>query len=198
MGQLCGVVLAAGAGRRAGGPKALRRSADATPWVAHAASVLLRGGCDRALVVLGAGAAEARPLVPADPRIDVVVADDWADGMAASLMCALDWAARTARAPVATVITLVDLPGLPVSVVERVLATPVTAATVRHAVYGGRSGHPVVIGRDHWAAVRSGLGGDRGAREYLLANSVENVECSDLFDGGDEDSPPKSSVPRPT
>ncbi len=61
---LCGLVLAAGAGTRYGGPKALARTADGTPWLALAAGALRDGGCVDVLVALGAQAAEARPLVP--------------------------------------------------------------------------------------------------------------------------------------
>ncbi|MCU1412778.1 MAG: hypothetical protein JWN80_118, partial [Microbacteriaceae bacterium] len=31
------------------------------------------------------------------------------------------------------------------------------------------------------------LSGDRGARDYLVANGVVEVECGDLFDGHDID-----------
>ncbi|HWR85187.1 MAG TPA: NTP transferase domain-containing protein, partial [Rhodoglobus sp.] len=49
-----GIVLAAGAGTRAGGAKALRREPDGTPWLELAATALRDGGCERVVVVLGA------------------------------------------------------------------------------------------------------------------------------------------------
>jgi CTP:molybdopterin cytidylyltransferase MocA len=163
-----GVVLAAGAGTRAGGPKALRAG-----WLAAACAALLDGGCSRVVVVLGA--APDAP-IPADARITAVIAPDWADGLSHSLRAGLD--AATGRA---ALVTLVDLPGLPVSVVQRVLAAE---GALRQAVYDGRPGHPVYIDAAHWGMP---LAGDRGARDYLVAHGVVEVECSDLWHGHDVD-----------
>ena len=65
--DVVGVVLAAGAGRRAGGPKALRRDAAGVGWVERAVVRLEAAGCGSVLVVLGAEAEEARRLVPEPP-----------------------------------------------------------------------------------------------------------------------------------
>jgi len=184
--RLAGVVLAAGAGTRAGGPKALRRDAGGTPWVELATRALVAGGCAEVVVVLGAGADAARPLVPADAR--VVVAPDWAEGMSASLRAGL--AATDADV---VVVTLGDLPGLPAGVVARVLGDA-DRTTLRRAVFAGRPGHPVVIGRDHVAAVAASAHGDRGAGPYLRAHDAEPVECADLWDGADVDGPGSPAV----
>ena len=63
------------------------------------------------------------------------------------------------------------------------------------AEYGGRPGHPVVLGREHWAAVASTAVGDRGARDHLAAHPPTAVECGDLATGHDADTP--ESVERP-
>ena len=180
MTSITGLVLAAGAGTRAGGPKALSRMPDGTPWIEHAVRIL--DGCDRIVVVLGADAEKARALVPA--QAEVVVASDWEAGMSRSLRRGI----RAATGD-AILVTLVDLPGLPASVVHRVAAAPVTRATLRQAVFGGRPGHPVLIGSDHWVALSDSLSGDAGARQYLLENGVDEVECGDLADGLDLDGP---------
>jgi len=178
-----GLVLAAGAGRRFGGPKALARTVDGTPWLALAAGVLRRAGCSRVLVVLGAGADDARALVPEDA--EVVVATDWAEGIGASLAAGL---AATRGAP-AVLVTLVDLPELPVAVARRVLGDAPGPASLRRAVYGGRPGHPVLIGADHLPRIAESLTGDSGARDVLEALGVERIECGDLFSGTDHDRP---------
>ena len=69
------------------------------------------------------------------------------------------------------------------------LADPVDTATLRRAAYDGTPGHPVLIGRDHWAAVATAARGDRGARDYLAAHATALVECGDLATGVDVDSP---------
>ena len=179
MADTTGIVLAAGAGTRAGGPKALLRMPGGTPWLNVAVTTLLEGGCSRVVVVLGAMARLARPLVPADERVTTVVAPQWELGMSESLRAC--HAGETGYAPH---ITLVLLQALPVSVVRRVLAG---SSELRQATYDGRPGHPVYIAASHWGPVAPTLSGDRGARAYLTAHGVVEVECADLWDGADRD-----------
>ena len=197
-----GLVLAAGAGTRYGGPKALARDADGVPWVARVVGALRDGGCDDVLVVLGAGADRARALVPGDAV--VVEARDWALGLASSLAAALDVVLDGVRAGAgadALVIAPVDVPGLPASAVARVIAAAGqqrSAALVR-ATHDDRPRHPVLLGADHWELLRSRLAGgaaDAGAGPHLAAlaaaagTAVTAVACDDLWDGLDVDAPP--------
>jgi molybdenum cofactor cytidylyltransferase/nicotine blue oxidoreductase len=189
------MVLAAGEGRRMGGPKALLRDDTGEPWVSRAVRGLLQAGCDEVSVVLGASSDEAVRLVPEDERVTVVVADDWQQGMGESLRAGLRH--LTGSQARAAVVTLVDLPDVGAPVVARVLeawaGTPAPSAAVARAVYGGRPGHPVVIGRDHWLPLLETLHGDVGAQHYLtrqaVRRSVEDVECADLATGRDVDRP---------
>ncbi|WP_286345392.1 nucleotidyltransferase family protein [Frondihabitans sucicola] len=189
MGLVHGIVLAAGAGARYGQPKALARDADGRPWVALAEQLLRGAGCQEVTVVLGAAVDAARKLVP--PRAQAVVAEDWASGLAASLRAGLRAAA--ASGSVAALVTLVDLPDLPVEVALRVLEGGVSTEVLRQATFARRPGHPVLLGRDHWPALVAGLSGDRGARPYLLAHDVTEVECGDLSPGLDVDTPRSDS-----
>ena len=177
-----GLLLAAGAGTRMGRPKAL-----VDGWLTRAVDSLESAGCDGVTVVLGAGADEAHELL-ADAGVQVreVIADDWADGMGASLRAGLE---SLEDGPDAVIVTLVDLPDVGAEVVRRVLADPVDGATLRRAAYDGTPGHPVLIGRDHWAGVATAALGDRGARDYLAAHATALVECGDLATGADVDSP---------
>ena len=88
------MLLAAGAGHRAGGPKALRVDADGTSWLLRSIAVLCDGGCDAVIVVPRCQAARARDVlvkstVAADPMITVVDAPDWVQGMGSSLRSGL-------------------------------------------------------------------------------------------------------------
>ena len=177
-------MLAAGAGTRAGAPKALRTDADGVPWLHRAVAALRGGGCDPVLVVLGAEADAARALIP--EGVEAVVADDWADGLSASLKAGLRAIDADADA---AVVTLVDLHGLPAEAVARILESPVEATTLRRATYAGRPGHPVLLGRDHWTAAAASAEGDRGAGRYLKTQGAELVELSGLWDGEDDDGP---------
>jgi CTP:molybdopterin cytidylyltransferase MocA len=184
---LVGVVLAAGGGVRAGGPKGLRRRDDGTPWIAHAVSVLRDAGCSRLVVVTGAWAAAVALLVPADA--ETVDCPEWNSGLAASLRTGLT-AAAADPAATAALITLVDLPGMPASVAQRLVAAgPTDAATLRRAVVDGRPTHPVLIGRAHWAGVAELASGDRGAGPYLRGHDAVLIDVGELWDGADVDTP---------
>jgi CTP:molybdopterin cytidylyltransferase MocA len=217
--RLAGLVLAAGAGTRYGGPKALVVDPAGEPWLVRAALSLAEAGCNPVLVVLGAGGTDAETILRASAdrfeifdRITVVHATDWVDGLSASVAAGLDalaaldtLAARVAPtepatgtavptgAPVTAVVLVpVDVPDLNPAMVRRV-ADAATPATLRQAEFSGRPGHPVVIGRDHWPALRTALRtdlrGDTGARPYLLAHGVYPVNCDDLGTGLDVDTP---------
>ena len=188
--SLAGLVLAAGAGTRMGQPKALVHDPEGDSWLVRGIETLREGGCHHVTVVLGARAEEARALVP--PGVGVVVAGDWADGIAASLRAGLVSLTETdvgLEAAEAAVVTLVDLPDVTAEVVLRVVAAGAGATTLSRATYAGRPGHPVVLGRRHWTGVIGSVAGDRGARDYLATHDVAAIECGDLASGRDQDTP---------
>jgi CTP:molybdopterin cytidylyltransferase MocA len=183
MSQTAGVLLAAGAGRRMGRPKALIHGEDGTPWVLRAVQVLRDGGCSRVLVVIGAAADAVAALLPG--TVEVVRPDDWAQGMGASLRAGLA-AVSAAGCEEAALIALVDMPGMTAAVVQRLAAGSGPAALAR-AAFDGVPGHPVLIGRSHWAGVAEVARGDVGARHYLAAHQVRLIECGDVGSGADID-----------
>ncbi|ODU16972.1 MAG: molybdopterin-guanine dinucleotide biosynthesis protein MobA [Pseudonocardia sp. SCN 73-27] len=170
-----------------GGPKALVRL-DGRPLALRAVDVLRAAGCAPVVVVVGAAADEVRALLPAD--VTAVEAEGWADGMGASLRAGL--AALEPLTDIdAVVVHLVDLPGVTAAAVARLAAASrdEPRALIR-ASYDGRAGHPVVLGRDHWAAVAGSATGDAGARGYLAGNpDVVLVECGDVAEPDDVDTP---------
>jgi CTP:molybdopterin cytidylyltransferase MocA len=168
-----GLVLAAGEGRRFGGPKQLA-ALDGRPLIEHALAAL--ADVDRVVVVLGARAEAIR--AGADlGAAEVVVCDGWSEGMSASLRAGLAALHGTGE----VVILLADQPFITPAVVARVRDSPGLAA---RAVYHGEPGHPVVVRRP--LLERAGeLRGDAGFRD-LLAGATE-VECSDLADPRDID-----------
>lgn len=182
--RVAGLVLAAGRGRRAGGPKALRVNALGETWVAHAVRVLRGGGCDDVLVVIGAAADQVRAVL-ADQDVRVLEAADWDQGMGASLRTGL-LALRDTEAEVACV-HLVDLPDVGSDVVARVLQAATGPDTLARAAYLGVPGHPVLLGRAHWPAVSAAPVADRGARDLLAQRATRFVECADLATGADVD-----------
>lgn len=183
--RTAGLVLAAGAGRRLGGPKALLRTGGER-FVDRAVRTLAGGGADPVLVV--AGAAEVG-------HVDAVVVWNvaWASGIGSSLGAGL----RAARAyaddvaPLdAVVVTLVDQPGISPRAVARVIAG-VGDAPAAVATYAGSPLHPVLLRSATWEAAADAARGDRGARPYLDANAdlVVRVACDGLGDPFDVDTP---------
>lgn len=180
---VAGLLLAAGAGRRFGGPKALAEI-DGEPLVLRALEVLRTAGCSPVRVVVGAAADEVAALLP-DPA-QAVRAEGWETGMGASLKAGLA-ALEATEGPVAALIHLVDLPWVGTEVLARVVreASP---ETVARAAYDGVPGHPVLLGRRWWAEIADTARGDRGARDWLATRAdLRLVECGDLGSGRDVD-----------
>lgn len=183
---VAGVVLAAGGGRRYGMPKAL---------VEYEGSLLVeravrtaRAVCDPVLVVLGAQAVDVWR--SADLSGATVLANaDWESGMASSLRTGLDglrgWPGRVDAA----LVLLVDMPGMTPAALER-LAGHAAPDALAVATYDGVRGHPVLLGREHWAGVAETASGDEGARRYLATHEVTEVDCTGLADPADLDVPP--------
>ncbi len=191
------MLLAAGAGTRYGLPKALVDTGSG-PWVQRTLQAL--GGCDPLLVVVGARADDVQALLPGG--VEVVRNDDYAQGMGSSLRRGLASLPHVAGPEVdAALIMLVDLPDVGRPVVDRLVfaAGPPEMArrSLVRATYRGRPGHPVLIGRDHWAGVRAIATGDEGARAYLRQHRPTPVECGDLASGRDVDRPADPAADHP-
>ena len=181
------VVLAAGGGRRYGMPKALveyEGSLLVERAVRTAAAV-----CDPVLVVLGAQAVDVWRQADLDGAT-VLANKEWETGMASSLRTGLEglrgWPGRIDAA----LILLVDMPGMTAEALTRMTADA-APATLAVATYGGVRGHPVLIGREHWAGVVATATGDEGARRYLAAHDVAEIDCTGLADPTDLDVPPE-------
>ncbi len=191
--EVAAVVLAAGGGRRYGMPKAL---------VEYEGSLLVeravrtaRDVCDPVLVVLGAQAVDVWQQADLDGAT-VLANRDWETGMASSLRTGLEglrgWPGRIDAA----LLLLVDMPGMTADALRRVAehASPDALAV---ATYDGVRAHPVLLGRDHWAGVVATATGDEGARRYLAAHDVTEVDCTGLADPTDLDVPPQSGTVAP-
>jgi len=169
-----GLVLAAGEGKRFGGPKAPYEF-EGERLVDGAVRTLREGGCEPVIVVLGAWLGHV-------PDAEMVINFDWPTGMGSSLRVGLQ-ALELTNADRA-IVTLVDLPGLTGSAVTRIAnATTGLAA----ATYEGVRGHPVLLGREHWQPLAESVNGDQGARDYLAAHEVELIEVGDVASGDDLD-----------
>jgi CTP:molybdopterin cytidylyltransferase MocA len=155
---ITGVVLAAGAGRRFGHPKADvllggRRLVD------RAVATLLAGGCTDVLAVLRpdqAPAFGARTVVNPDPD----------RGMGSSLRCAL---AELAADPAsgACVVLLVDLVGVRPAEVAAVISRHRDGAEIVAVRRAGQRSHPVLVARRWYSEFAGSAEGDQGGRGFF-------------------------------
>ncbi|MCQ9368794.1 nucleotidyltransferase family protein [Brevibacterium sp. 50QC2O2] len=185
--QIPVVLLAAGRGRRMGGPKGLLRDDRGRSLVACQVESIRRAAAlepnldPDPIVVLGAAAQRVEHLVPAGARI--VHNPDWASGMGGSLAAGLR--AVPADAPGALVM-LLDLPHVPAEALAR-LAAQTDPGQLARALWNGVPGHPVAIGAAHIPAAITACHGDAGARGLFAAvapAAVNLVECADLLAPG--------------
>src|SRR6476660_9059536 len=134
--------------------------------------------CDPVLVVLGAQAVDVWRQADLDGAT-VLANKEWETGMASSLRTGLDglrgWPGRIDAA----LILLFDMPGMTAEALPRMTAGA-APATLAVATYDGVRGHPVLIGREHWAGVVATATGDEGARRYLAAQAAAAIACTRL------------------
>ncbi|MCW2494148.1 nucleotidyltransferase family protein [Jatrophihabitans sp.] len=171
--EAVGVVLAAGAGRRMGAPKA-ELVVDGVRLLDRAIATLRGGGCTEVIAVVrdGVSASGARLVVNPDPD----------RGLASSLRLGLA-AAETGGADIAVVL-LVDVPGVNADAVRRVRSTVAAALAAGRpglavATYSEGRGHPVALSRPHWQQAAAAAYGDTGLRAFMQRNPdlVTEVPC---------------------
>jgi molybdenum cofactor cytidylyltransferase len=160
-----------------GQPKQLL-TLEGKPLLQHVIDAASASKLDEVVVVLGANADEIRAgiTLPRDGKVRVVVNDHHAKGLSESLRAGL---AAAASRSTAVAILLGDQPRVSTDLIDRMLAAHVVAGKpATRPIFGGAGdartpGHPVVLARSLWTALRE-LKGDEGART-VLANGPELV-----------------------
>ena len=180
-----GLVLAAGAGTRFGAtPKQLAQLVDRPllQWAVDAQTAVDPDLLAPIVVVLGSHAEAVRAAIDFG-RAQAVVCLEWEAGQSASLRCglrALDGAERV-------VVTLGDAPLVSTELIARFASDPDTSRPLR-AIYNGRPGHPVALGREQITAL-GGAGGDRDEGARGLLRAARTIEAGHLCSGRDVDTP---------
>jgi CTP:molybdopterin cytidylyltransferase MocA len=161
--RIVAVILAAGSGRRMGGPKALLRFGGET-FLTRAARLLARPGVASVVAVVGpaalGAAAEAAP--PAGAKI--VLHPRPEEGMLSSILRGLDEA--DADGADAVLLHPVDHPLVEAATVDRVVAALGAGAVVAVPTHGLRRGHPGGFARAAFSELRAAPA-QRGARAVL-------------------------------
>ncbi|MBX3126445.1 MAG: NTP transferase domain-containing protein [Polyangiaceae bacterium] len=144
-----GIILAAGASRRIGRPKALYRI-DGETLVARSERALRGGGVRECLIVLGPPHG-AR--IAVETRAEVLLNPEPERGMLSSAALAAQ-AALARRELTGAVLALIDHPHARASTIQTLIAhAALGSAWVVRPASGGRRGHPIVLTRPALAAV---------------------------------------------
>jgi molybdenum cofactor cytidylyltransferase len=171
------IVLAAGGSRRLGRAKQLLTRGGET-LVHRAVRLALATQPQRLLLVIGAHADEMREAV-ADLRVEILVNDDWREGLASSLRAAVGSLGEEASA----LILGCDQPALEQSHLQRLLSGAAASASGCAAtLHGAARGIPAVASA---AVLREahGLHGDSGLRSALQrvpSESIYQMEAIEL------------------
>jgi CTP:molybdopterin cytidylyltransferase MocA len=169
--QVVAIVLAAGEGRRMGGPKALLPIGGET-FLARACRELAGPGVASVVAVLGAEAERVRREAGAPAAASVVVNDRWREGMLTSVWRGLDEAED--RGADAVLLHPVDNPWVEPATLAAVLDALDAGAEIAVPSHGGRRGHPAGFARSVWPDLRQApLEG--GARTVLAARPARVV-----------------------
>jgi molybdenum cofactor cytidylyltransferase len=161
--RVAAIVLAAGEGRRMGGPKALIPLLGVT-FAAAAASRFERPDLAARLVVIGAEAERVAVAARLPDGVAIVVNERWADGMLTSIWAGLD--AAEALGMDAVLLHPVDNPLVAPATIGSVVDALERGAAIAVPSHAGRRGHPTGFARAAWPALRAAAL-DRGARAVL-------------------------------
>ena len=161
-GRVACAILAAGAGRRFGGPKQLAL-VEGQPMLRRIAEAARRSPCARVGVVLGARAAAVAPVLDG-LDVDRIDNPDWSEGMAASIRAAVGWARQQGAG--ALLLAVADQPALGPAHLEALLRASDGGRRTAASRYEGVLGPPAVFPAGAFARLEA-LSGDVGARGLL-------------------------------
>jgi len=173
------VIVAAGTSARLGQPKQLL-TIDGQPLIVRAVEAALRAGASPVIVVLGAYEDRIRGVLEGLP-VTIVSNHDWTEGMGSSIRVGVAHLVANAPFVDAVLIAVCDQPHFQADAINSLRAAFRGKDSIVAARYSGRTGVPVLFGRDYFGALAV-LHGDQGARQILTENAanVIGVELPEL------------------
>lgn len=158
------LVLAAGSSSRFGSHKQLAL-VDGQPLLRYLL-LKLTSGKWKTIVVLGGGAEDIRPSI-SDLTTDIIINEEWKEGMSASLQRGFSFVKEKYRDAKAVIVVLGDQVNLSsediLTLIEKFDDHPDFIIATN---YEGKPGVPVLFPKHIWSLIDA-LGGDEGARRML-------------------------------
>ncbi|HEY66215.1 MAG TPA: nucleotidyltransferase family protein [Caldilineae bacterium] len=172
--MISAIVLAAGMSRRMGRPKLLLPLGDELV-IQRVVRTVMSSAVDETIVVVGHRRAEMEEALT-HFHVRVVYNPDYAQGeMLSSIQAGLRAASLQAAA---ALIVLGDQPGIPSTVIDRIVATlREHSDRICLPTYGGRRGHPIGLPRRFWPEVLA-LGWDASLRDVIRNHQANIVEVA--------------------
>ena len=182
--RICAVILAAGEGSRFGRLKQIE-PVDGTCLLGVVVGNALRcAELEKVVLVLGAGADAVKDALGGiidDDRLEIVINDDYAEGMSTSLRAGLEAARREGYDTV--VFLLGDMPMIDAGMLDTMIARYRSSdCTLCYAKANDRAGHPIIVRKEHFDEFMN-LEGDIGGREIVRKN-IESALGVDVNNEG--------------
>jgi molybdenum cofactor cytidylyltransferase len=171
--RVAAIVLAAGEGRRIGGPKALL-PIDGTTFLDHTCRRFVDTGL-AVIAVLGAEAERVGRETRLPSGVCVVVNEAWQSGMLSSVWRGLD--AAEAEGVDAVLLHPVDHPLVEPPTIARVASALAAGASIVVPTWEGRRGHPGGFARAIFEEIRR-ASPEHGARAVVAADATRLVSVT--------------------
>lgn len=176
------LILAAGASRRLGEPKALLRTPDGRNLIQKVANTALSAGAGDVYVIVQPDDHAVRTALK-DTSAHCVPNRDWQDGMSTSIRCGISQIISNGRSD-GVLILLVDQPELNGDILRSMMAAFAGGQRIVACHYDDVIGVPALIGTEFLNELMD-LTGDQGARDWLRERAEQVVTIP--FPGGARD-----------
>lgn len=165
----CGIViLAAGASTRLGKPKQLLQYHGKT-LLDHSVIEAISANADAVVVILGKNADVFQNKIN-NKKINVVINQDWEEGMASSVRLGLDTLLKIKPYIDAVIFMVCDQPHISSLILNELITTQQkTTKQIVTCNYGGAIGPPALFHKKYFRELAK-LKGDVGARNIILQN----------------------------
>jgi molybdenum cofactor cytidylyltransferase len=168
--RIVAILLAAGSATRFGSDKLLHALPHEVPIAVQSARHLKAVFAEDLYAVVRPDTPKLAELLRAE-GCEITVCKNAAEGMGASLACAI----QAARRSDAYVVALADMPFIRPSSIEAVRDALLQGAALAAPYFRARRGHPVGLS-SRFSDELAGLRGDEGAKQLLAAHASEIVK----------------------